>query len=51
MLKVLRKEKLYANFKKCSFGMENLIFFGFVVSLKGIDVDEENVKAIKGWST
>ena len=51
MLAVLRKEKLYANLKKCSFCMDKVVFLGYVVSAKGIEVDEENVKAIKEWLT
>uniref|UniRef100_A0A2N9IRC6 Reverse transcriptase domain-containing protein n=1 Tax=Fagus sylvatica TaxID=28930 RepID=A0A2N9IRC6_FAGSY len=48
---VLRCEKLYANFKKCTFCMEKVVFLGYVVSTKGIEVDEEKVKAIKEWPT
>ena len=48
VLTVLRKEKLYANLKKCSFCMDKVVFLGYVVSMKGI---EENVKAIKEWPT
>ena len=51
VLAVLRKEKLYANLKKCSFCMDKVVFLGYVVSVKGIEVDEEKVKAIKEWST
>ena len=51
VLVVLRKEKLYANLKKCSFCMDKVVLLGYVVSTKGIEVDEENVKAIKEWST
>ncbi|KAF8095408.1 hypothetical protein N665_0333s0001 [Sinapis alba] len=51
VLDVLRKENLYANFKKCSFGIDNLVFLGFVVTSQGIQVDEEKVKAIKEWPT
>ena len=51
VLIVLRKEKLYANLKKCSFCMDKVVFLGYVVSVKGIEVDEENVKAIKEWPT
>jgi hypothetical protein len=36
----LRCEKLYANFKKCTFCMEKVVFLGYVVSTKGIEVDE-----------
>uniref|UniRef100_A0A2N9I8I3 Integrase catalytic domain-containing protein n=1 Tax=Fagus sylvatica TaxID=28930 RepID=A0A2N9I8I3_FAGSY len=48
---VLKCEKLYANFKKCNFCMEKVVFLGYVVSNIGIEVDEEKVKAIKEWPT
>jgi hypothetical protein len=51
VLDVLRCEKLYANFKKCTFCMEKVVFLGYVVSTKDIEVDEEKVKAIKKWPT
>ena len=51
VLGVLRKDCLYANLKKCSFCTHKLVFLGFVVSTKGIEVDEEKVKAIKEWPT
>jgi hypothetical protein len=44
---VLRYEKLYANFKKCTFCMEKVVFFDYVVGTKGIEVNEEKVKAIQ----
>ena len=50
VLDVLRKEKLYANLKKCSFCLDKVVFLGYV-SAKGIAVDEEKVKAIKEWPT
>jgi hypothetical protein len=51
VLDVLRKEKLYANLKKCSFCMEKVVFLGYVIRAKGIEVVEEKVKAIKEWPT
>jgi hypothetical protein len=51
VLDVLRCEKLYVNFKKCTFCMKKVVFLGYVVSTKGIEVDEEKVKAIKEWPT
>jgi hypothetical protein len=51
VLNVLRCEKFYDNFKKCTFCMEKVIFLRYVVSTKGIEVDEEKVKAIKEWPT
>ena len=51
VLAVLRKEKLYATLKKCSFCMDKVVFLGYVVRVKGTEVDEEKVKAIKEWPT
>ena len=51
VLDVHRKEKLYANLKKCTFCTDKLVFLGFVVSGKGIEVDEEKIKAIQEWPT
>jgi len=50
VLDVVRKKKLNANMKKCSFCMSNIVFLGYVVSAQGIEVDEEKVKAIGEWS-
>jgi hypothetical protein len=51
VLAVLRKEKRNANLKKCSFYLDKVVFLGYVVSAKGIAVDEEKVKAVKEWPT
>ena len=51
VLSVLRKEKLYANLKKCTFCTDQVVFLGYVVSSQGISVDEEKVKAIQDWPT
>jgi hypothetical protein len=49
VLEILRKEKLVANLKKYTFCTDKLVFLGFVVSKRGIEVDEEKVKAIQEW--
>ena len=49
VLSVLRKEHLYANFKKCSFCLEKVVFLGYIANARGIEVDEEKIKAIKDW--
>ena len=49
VLDVLRKEFLYANLKKCDFCMYIIVFLGYVVSAKGIEMDEAKVKAIQEW--
>ena len=51
VLLVLRNEKLYANLQKCSFCTSQIEFLGYIVSTKGIAVDEEKVKAIREWPT
>lgn len=33
---VLRKEELFANLEKCSFYVDEVVFFGFVISFKGV---------------
>ena len=49
VLDVLRKEKLYANVKKCTFCTDKFLFLGFLVSAEGIQVDKEKVRAIREW--
>uniref|UniRef100_A0A2N9IFA2 Uncharacterized protein n=1 Tax=Fagus sylvatica TaxID=28930 RepID=A0A2N9IFA2_FAGSY len=41
VLAVLRKEKLYANLKTCYFCLDKVVFLGYLVSGKGLAVDEE----------
>ena len=43
------KERLFANLKKCTFCTDKLVFLGFVVSAREIQVDEEKVRAIQDW--
>ena len=47
VLDVFRKERLFANLKKCTFCTDRLVFFDFVVSTQGIQVDEEKAHAIQ----
>ncbi|KAK7263636.1 hypothetical protein RJT34_31230 [Clitoria ternatea] len=47
----LRTNNLYANFEKCSFGMDSIVFLSFVVSSRGVEVDHSKVKAIQDWPT
>src|SRR4051812_14114680 len=35
--------------EKCLFGVDKLVFLGFVVSSKGVHVDESKINAIKSW--
>ena len=51
VFKVLRKNKLYENLKKCVFMTNSLLFLGYVMSSEGIKVYKEKVKAIGEWPT
>ena len=46
---VFRKERLYANFKKCIFMIDHLVFLRFIVSSSRVSTDPEKVKAIVHW--
>nr|XP_027122206.1 uncharacterized protein LOC113739161 [Coffea arabica] len=51
VMDVLRREKLYANLKKCNFCTNELVFLGFVISAQGMKVDDQKVKTIQEWPT
>ncbi|XP_013613865.1 PREDICTED: uncharacterized protein LOC106320044 [Brassica oleracea var. oleracea] len=49
VLEVLRKEKLFANLGKCSFGTYHVVFLGFIVRADGLRVGEEKIKVFRDW--
>ena len=49
VLQTLHKKHLYANMKKCTLGVDKLVFLGSVVSSKGVHVYESKIEAIKTW--
>ena len=51
VLHLLRREQLFANLPKCSFAKDKLVFLGFLVSSKGIEVDTSKIEAIRDWPT
>jgi len=51
VLDMLRMKSLYDNLKKCDFCMEKIVFIGYVVNAKGINMDKAKDKAIKEWPT
>lgn len=51
VLEILRNERLYANINKCDFCMKIIVFLGYVVSSKGIEMDEAKNKAFQEWPT
>ncbi|XP_020887113.1 uncharacterized protein LOC110229999 [Arabidopsis lyrata subsp. lyrata] len=49
VLLVLRREKLFAARQKCVFGADQVLFLGYIVSSRGLEVDPSKVEAIKSW--
>ncbi|GJT26254.1 putative reverse transcriptase domain-containing protein [Tanacetum coccineum] len=49
VLKLLKKEKLYAKFSKCEFWLREVQFLGHVIKGDGIHVDPRKIEAVKNW--
>ena len=47
VLDQLRKFLLYAKLKKCRFYQEEIWFLGFIVSLQGIYIEDEKIRAVE----
>ncbi|KAG2922653.1 hypothetical protein PC119_g16057 [Phytophthora cactorum] len=51
LLGLMRKHKLYANLKKCIFGVSEIPILGCLVGKNGIRPDPEKVRLINEWPT
>ncbi|GJR76212.1 putative reverse transcriptase domain-containing protein [Tanacetum coccineum] len=51
ILKLLKKEELYAKFSKCEFWISRVQFFGHVIDYRGIHVDPSKIESIKDWAS
>ncbi|GJQ98438.1 putative reverse transcriptase domain-containing protein [Tanacetum coccineum] len=51
ILKLLKKEELYAKFSKCEFWIPKVQFLGHVIDSQGIHVDPAKIKSIKDWES
>ncbi len=49
VLKKLHGEKILINLKKCFFMKKELIYLGFIISQKGLKMDNEKIKLIVDW--
>ncbi|GKC41689.1 putative reverse transcriptase domain-containing protein [Tanacetum coccineum] len=47
ILKLLKKEKLYAKFSKCEFWIPKVQFLGHIINSRGIHVDPAKIESIK----
>nr|GEW02853.1 putative reverse transcriptase domain-containing protein [Tanacetum cinerariifolium] len=51
ILRLLKKEELYAKFSKCEFWLPKVQFLSHVIDCKGIHVDPAKIKSIKDWAS
>ncbi|GJU26640.1 putative reverse transcriptase domain-containing protein [Tanacetum coccineum] len=51
ILRLLKKEKLYAKFSKCEFWLSKVQFLGHVIDSEGIHVDPTKIESIKDWAS
>ena len=49
VLHVLRRDHLFAAKQKCEFGVPEVLFLGYVVSGKGLAMDQSKVEAVRSW--
>nr|GEX07572.1 putative reverse transcriptase domain-containing protein [Tanacetum cinerariifolium] len=51
ILKLLKKEQLYAKFSKCEFWIPRVKFLGHMIDSQGIHVDPAKIESIKDWAS
>nr|GEV11197.1 hypothetical protein [Tanacetum cinerariifolium] len=51
ILKLLKKEQLYAKFSKCKFWIPRVQFLGHLIDSQGIHVDPTKIESIKDWAS
>ncbi|GJW45863.1 putative reverse transcriptase domain-containing protein [Tanacetum coccineum] len=51
ILRLLKKEELYAKFSKCEFWLSKVQFLGHVIDREGIHVDPAKIESIKDWAS
>ena len=49
VLNTLHQHRLYLNMEKCSFAINNIKYFGYVIDSTSIHVDPEKVHILKDW--
>ncbi|GJU00333.1 putative reverse transcriptase domain-containing protein [Tanacetum coccineum] len=51
ILKLLKKEELYAKFSKCEFWISRVQFLGHVIDCRGIHVDPAKIESFQDWAS
>jgi hypothetical protein len=49
VLQTLRQHKLCANLEKCTFGMTEVQYLGYIIDEQGVHVDPAKVQVIRDW--
>ncbi|XP_074288573.1 uncharacterized protein LOC141613727 [Silene latifolia] len=49
VFRILRGSKLFGKLKKCTFLASEIKFLGYIISGRGISVDQDKIDAIKSW--
>ncbi|WMV19054.1 hypothetical protein MTR67_012439 [Solanum verrucosum] len=49
VVKILKDQQLFANFRKCKFCLRFLAFLGHIISSKGIEVDPKKTDVVRSW--
>ncbi len=49
VLRRLLQHQLYAKAEKCEFHQETIYFLGYVISSRGVAMDEQKVRAVVNW--
>jgi hypothetical protein len=51
ILSIMEEQTLYAKESKCKFGMREVLYLGHIIREKGVQVQQEKIKAIMEWPT
>ena len=49
VLQQLRQQKLCANLEKCTFGMTQVQYLGYIIDEWGVNVDRAKIQVIRDW--
>ena len=49
VLELLQKHQLYANYKICEFEKHQVAYLGHIITIEGVAVDLDKVKAMVEW--
>ena len=51
VIELLQKNQLYANYKKCEFGKNQVAYLGQIISAQGVATNPDKVKTMIEWPT